>query len=211
MGALVRRMEDGVAKSSDKEFTVVAFLTMEDHARVLRYARDFPESRVEQLPPHVTILSGIFTSEDGEEVFRRTKSASSRSGVRDLTLEVDGLMSWHNRKYNGFTVALRIEAAEKLRNLREALVMEMSSIVGESQVAEWESYNPHLTISLSLPRRSAKLTVDRMAPVPSPTVVHTRGLDVLHHGGDFFGYTWVAGVPGSSTSDNCLRLGCLKD
>jgi 2'-5' RNA ligase len=174
--------------ASLSEYTIVAFLDSYDNDRFLTEVKRFPRSQVEQLPPHLTILNKIFS--DNEDMVVETiqnRLARFQAGV--LSIQTSGLLTGENLRSGGITIAVGIDLNEGLLKLRRTLQQALRKAFPTIITSLQEEYVPHITISLSVTRDSAMKARCMDSPVPMP--MRLLSLDLLRHGGGFFGYSRI--------------------
>jgi 2'-5' RNA ligase len=177
-------------RSRIAEYTVVAFLSRKDSDTFQTAVHDFPRSTVEQLPPHLTILNKIFSDVPTESLTKKVEDALGLYECGPLVVRSNGFNVWNNLKYQGYSLAVGIDSTQELIKLRLQLEHSLKSVTIPEEESLWSEYMPHITISLSV--NSVNAAAAKLQLVPPPMSFGLQTLDLLLHGGDFFGYSKVS-------------------
>lgn len=171
------------------EYTIIAFLRASDKKVFREVVREFPSSFVEQLPPHLTVLNMIFSNEPAKTVVERVEDALRIADARPFTIYTGGLLTWHNLRYQGYSIAVTVEPSEELISLRMQLERFLMPIAIPEEESLWSEYIPHVTIGLSVSLEAAQQA--KSLGDPPAMEFPLDSLYLLRHGGDYFGYSRV--------------------
>ncbi len=174
------------------EYTIVAFFNDVDSLKFLNKSANFPQSNLEQLPPHLTILNMIFTTYSPRKIIDEIRASMMYLKMESLEIDSHDVLIWYNKKYKGFTIATAADCKPQIFQLREEMIRKVKHITTNVQKNIWEKYEPHITISLSVEKNAADKA--REFPSPSKMKIPITELQILKHGGDFFGYKKIAKI-----------------
>lgn len=176
-------------RQSVPEYRIVAFLKDGDRRQFYESVKRFPPSCVIQLPPHLTILNMIFSDKPIEEITQKIETAIQAVNITSCDISTNGILVWHNLKYNAYSIAVSVEPNEDLIKLRIQLERALEPITIPEEDSLWAEYMPHLTISISVGAFEAQQA--KMLSEPPPMKHILDSIELLRHGGEYFGYTRI--------------------
>lgn len=180
------------------EFTIVCLLEASDSTTFRNGVSQFPKSHIVQLPPHLTILSRIISAAKKEQLIEKFGEIGALS-ILPLEINTGEPIIWYHEKYCGFAVAVEVELNDEISYLRKYLTNQFSELCDSKVRDLWVDFQPHITISLKIDENEvekvSKLSVSRFAFPASK-------LQLLQHGGDYYGYTRIASISLSGKTES---------
>lgn len=168
------------------EYTIIAFLKKADQIKFIRNTERFPKSLIEQLPPHLTILNMIFSTEKADIIISEIENILKNLNIPPFIIHTGNINIWYNSTYQGYSIAVSIEPNDELLNLRTELEKVLMPITIPEEKSIWSDFMPHITISLRVDSETAKRAKNLKIPMGRRYSIQT--IDLLRHGGNYFGY-----------------------
>lgn len=154
-----------------------------------RIARHYPESAIDQLPYHITILDNIRSSVTKEVLSSKIGESLKFGKFRPFKIVTRNVSIWHNDKYGGNTIALSVNKNLDLMNLRHGLIEYVKPVSDEQSPFLWKKYRPHITITLCTVSASKSEFRNWRKRIVLSFAIDSFAL--LLHGGKYHGYTKV--------------------